>query len=719
MASSGIIRLPNASDSNTLHCCCGRSDCALLKRNSTILETVEKDVHIAAQLGQALLARHEAYMVDAERDRLDLTTRIERLEHDKQELEAENAIKIEENRSLLDQLEALNNTVADSDTKIKSLEASLLYSQQAVRRLESAAARAADAERHLAILEEEQLKLRGELITTQEDARSHAQRCKEAQRGILNMQDQLERMEKEARLEQERHAEVVGRMERQREVEKQLDTAAGRLKGAAATKQLVNIKKGGSNNVVGHFVRELLEDNANLQLGIAELREMLMNSNDEIQALREQLNYHQPVEEDVSATPTLKAELDPQQSESTASHRLSQELHIHHHYHVTPKQEVRKPKKKRLGLTPGVFTPPVLSNYSTPTTGGQWRLGHSPTAPPLLSSSDKDNNFAGFSNPPSEFASSVPSSPQSTRHNSMFDTAFPDVNPPTSPITAFDPMSPTWAVSHRKRPSESSNRSLQALSYVDVPDTPPSGAYPPQHHGIDGTIHEEDEDGKPLDDAPSLANGTSTESTEDSALEDSEYSVDDFMPRPRLRRAVSHESIMSLSGGLDIHTLKVRPSQMTLRPLGVSEAVITGITARPTLARGSTKRSDAALRDNFFGLPTPRAASGSQARLDSSPANSSGGTWRWGNWRPWGGGGMSRGSSPIPMARSTRAATSSPKSVEHDSAKDLMFRSPGINQAGSIPGFQAYWASQKRKGAPAKLTPDSIDREALIEGLAE
>lgn len=659
---------------------------------------------------QALLARHEAYMADAERDRLDLTSRIERLEHDKQELEAENAIKIEENRNLLDQLEALNSTVADSDTKIKSLEASLLSSQQAIRRLESAAARAADAERHLAILEEEQLKLRGELVTSQEDARSHAQRCKEAQRGILDMQDQLERMEQEARQEQERHAEVVGRMERQREVEKQLDTAAGRLKGAAATKSLANIKNGPNNNVVGHFVRDLLEDNANLQLGIAELREMLMNSNDEIQTLREQLNYHQPVDENVSATPTLKAELEPQ-PEPAPSHRLSQELHIHHHYHVTPKQEVRKPKKKRLGLTPGVFTPPVLSHTSTPTNGGQWRLGHSPTAPPLLSSSVKDNNFAGFSNPPSEFASSVPSSPQSTRHNSMFDTAFPDINPPTSPITAFDPMSPTWAVSHRKRPSESSNRSLQALSYLDVPDTPPSGAYPPQHHSIDSTIHEEDEDGRPPDDAPSLAeNGASTE---DSTVEDSEFSAEDYMPRPRLHRALSHESIMSLSGGLDIHTLKARPSQMTLRPLGVSEAVITGVTAQPTLSRGSTKRSDAALRDNFLGLPAPRAVSGPHAHLSSSPANSNGGNWRWGSWRPWGGAGTSRSPSPVPTARNT------PKPIEKDSSKDLMFRSPGINQAGSIPGFQAYWASQKRKGAPAKLTPETIDREALTEGLAE
>ncbi|KAH8178091.1 hypothetical protein LIA77_03173 [Sarocladium implicatum] len=728
MASSAIS-LPRAPDPATLHCCCGRSDCALLKRNSTVLETVEKDVHTAAQLGQALLARHEAYMADAERDRLDLTSRIERLEHDKQELEAENASKIQENRNLLDQLEALNSTVADSDIKIKSLEASLLSSQQAVRRLESAAARAADAERHLAILEEEQLKLRGELVSTQEESRSHSQRCKEAQRGILNMQDQLERMEKEARLEQERHAEVVDRMERQREVEKQLDRAAGRLKGAAATKSMAHAKNGAGNNVVGHFVRDLLEDNANLQLGIAELREMLMNSNDEIQSLREQLEQHQPVDaddnRDVSATPTLKAELEPEQDTPTAN-RLSQELHIHHHYHVTPKQELRKPKKKRLGLTPGVFTPPVFSQSSTPASGGQWRLGHSPTAPPMLSPTTtkeppsalnlaSNNNWAGFSNPPSEFASSVPSSPVSTRHNSMFDSAFPDFHPPTSPLTAFDPMSPTWAVSHRKRPSETSSRSFQALSYLDVPDTPPPGAYSSQHHGIDSTIHEEDEEGKRHDDAPSLEEQGA--STEDSTVDDSELSSEEFMPLPRLHRAMSHESIMSLAGGLDIHTLKIRPSQMTLRPLGVSEAVITGITAQPTLSRGTAKRSDAALRDNFLGLPAPRSVSGPQPPLSSSPAGN-GGSWRWGSWRPWGGGssaaGGSRGSSPAPTT-----ARNTPKPTEKESARDAMFRSPGINQAGSIPGFQAYWASQKRKGAPAKLTPDTVDRDALIEGLAE
>ncbi|EON95795.1 hypothetical protein UCRPA7_8715 [Phaeoacremonium minimum UCRPA7] len=242
---------------------------------------------------QSLLARHEAYMASAERDRVDMQSRIEQLEMEKESLAAENARTTEENHTLADQLELLNTTVADSETRILSLEATLQSSQQAVRRLEGAAARAAEMERHIALLEAEQATLQNTLINTESEARSAMSRWRKAERGLANLQEQLERIEKEAREERERHVEILGRMERQREMEKDLNTAAGRLKGAAAAKSLNNGKNGSS--VVSHFVRDLLQDNANLQLGIAELREMLLNSNDEIQHLREQLAYHQPV----------------------------------------------------------------------------------------------------------------------------------------------------------------------------------------------------------------------------------------------------------------------------------------------------------------------------------------------------------------------------------------------------------------------------------------
>lgn len=648
-------------------------------------------------------------MADAERDRLDLTTRIERLEMDKQELETENANKIEENRQLVDQLELLNTTVSESDTKIRSLEASLLSSQQAIRRLEAAAARAEDAERHLAQLEEEQMELYSELRITREDARTHAQRCKEAQRGILDMQDQLERMEKEAREERDRHAEVIERMERQREVEKQLDTAAGRLKGAAMTKSLETRKD--KSSVVSHFVRDLLQDNANLQLGMAELREMLLNSNDEIQSLREQLMHHQPVgqEDGGAARLTLQSELGLQQERGS---KLSQELHIHHHYHVA-RQEARKPKKKRQGITAGVFSPPRMAS---PTPGSGYRIASSPLVPQRSHTPASSQSWTPFSNPPSEFASSVPNSPPSNRVSSVFDSSAFDNGPPTSPTTSFDPTSPTWRA-HHKRPSAASFQSFQAIPHLEITPENSQATQHPQWNHFGSTIQEEDEESRQGDDeAPGLV--TQEVSTEDSTTEDSEFTRDERIPHPRLHRSFSHESIMSLAGGLDIHTLKSRPSQMTLRPIGGLEAVVTGVNAQPTLSISSSKRSDVALRDHFAGYHTVRSVSGttgSDTSRGSSPApknTRAGALGKLVGWRPWGGSNGSVSGDTDDTATQTSSSSSKGK-------KEAANRTPGINQPGAIPGFQEYWASQKRKGAPAKVHADMINREALSEGLQE
>lgn len=40
------------SQPETLQCCCGNTDCVYLKHNCSVLDSVEKDVHTAAKLGQ-------------------------------------------------------------------------------------------------------------------------------------------------------------------------------------------------------------------------------------------------------------------------------------------------------------------------------------------------------------------------------------------------------------------------------------------------------------------------------------------------------------------------------------------------------------------------------------------------------------------------------------------------------------------------------------------
>lgn len=739
---------------------------------------------------QQLLARHEAYMADAERDRNELTTRIEQLEMDKRDLEAENARTVEQNRNLLDQLEALNTSVLDSEVRIQVLEASLHSSQQTVRRLESATARAEEMERHLAILEQEQASLQNTLLLTQTDARSAVQRWRKAERGISDLQEQLERMEREAREERDRHAEILDRMERNRAMERELNTAAGRLKGAAAVKSMESGTKGGA--VVSHFVRDLLQDNANLQQGLVELREMLMNSNDEIQMLREQLESHQPAADtvpgDTSATPTLRAELQPAQSPRPSVQPLSREVHIHHHYHVSNKQEVKKPKKKRQVITAGIFTPP--SAPSSPPRNAPWHLSQESSVAAARSHPAKDAaQWSAYPDHASDdYPSSVPSSPRTNPRNSIFDV-MTDTSMPTSPTTSVDPMSPFWRAEHRKQSSNVSSLNFPApLSFPDVapPRRQPHPFMPPG--GVTKSLAEriEEESGPSqqsgaleiLDNGAGIGADDSTvvgsveelesenfhEAETASASEEASPSCQpgavsdlDFpavLTRPRLRRGQSHESIISLAGGLDIHTLKSRSSQMTIRPIGATTADIglSAVIAHPTISRGSndpSKRSSAVIRDSLSlaGLavngPMPRmrivsspAASVSSASSADGSQHSAGGTGsgRFGKlvaWRPWGQTGATTFAVPDPALVTTLSvgdSTSTPTVSKFKSGESALKptgsirerdtrRAPGINQPGSIPGFYEYWTMHQRRGPPSRVNADVIDADALRDGL--
>ncbi|KAI0448973.1 hypothetical protein F5B21DRAFT_76756 [Xylaria acuta] len=715
-------QLATSPEASPLKCCCGSLECIFLRHNNAILDIVEKDVHQAARMGQALLARHESYMADTQRDRVELTARIEQLESDNKELEAMNAKMIEENKDLMGQLEALNTTVTDSEAHVKLLEATLLSSQQTIRRLEAETVRAEALERQIASLEEEQADLQVNLSLSREESRTAVSRWKRAERGINDLQEQLERIEKEAREEREHHVEMMGRIERQREMEKELNTAAGRLKGAAAAKPMNQVN--GGSHVVGHFVRDLLQDNANLQYGIAELREMLMNSNDEIQALRDQLEYHQPLGDgEGSTTPTLRAELELKQSpvgEHRPPTRLSQELHIHHHYHVSAaKRDAGKPKKKRPGLAPGAFAHPAVAHPSTPPGG----LVRHPSAPHSRKNSIRSNRWSSFSGQQSDLAlSSAPSSPRSNYRNSVFD-APPTGSFPASPTSSIDPMSPGWQPMHKRGPSSMSTRSFQVPTCFPLGAAPPSIAHPIVEESWDGA----EEPAEPL---PPTDNSVADDEAssrglsviyDDSSLGQGEVTDPDGPPvAGRLRRMLSHESIVSLSGGLDIHTLKSRPSQLSIRQLG-SASSVTGssiVTARPLLSRDSAKRSSVLLRDSFGPSPVGSLQSHQPTASSQQRAPEPSRLGKWVGWRPWGGGpGTETGTGT--GTDGARRSVSAQTVKEKDAAKNSS-RLPGINQPGAVPGFSEFLAVAAKKKTPVtKTTPDAVDHEALREGLGE
>ena len=586
-------------------CCCGHSDCVYLKHNYAALEGLEKDLQSAAQIGQvgeeirnpclyffimafphagtlsanmsltfplqALLARHEAYIKDAEAERRRMGVIINVLEAEKRELEVANAKTIKENRYLLDQLEEINNTVSDSDAQILSLTTTLESTQREIERLTVLAAQATHLESQLAVLENEQVNMQDQLKAEKEEKRTTIQRWKGAERTVSTLQEQVDRIEKEAKEERERHAEVLARFERRRAVDRELEIAAGRLKGAAAA---TSLEKNGNNNVVSHFVKDILQDNANLQLGIVELREMLMGSNQEVENLREQMMQHQPFDmqsEQDRVGQDLSSEI-----ARTPTGEAAADFHVHHHYHAAPTKEIirekpgtRRLKKRRNITSPGLRTPssgtqtprtPMMR--PTPASSAATILSQTSVSIPPPSQPSYIHRWSNQSQATSSTAlSSLPASPA---YGSVFDNFDdePDLSRPTTPGST-NLGSPALRPWYSKRGSDASMLSLSTLVPSKAPPTVSTVlqskaaspkddlGFPPFDLPDHSTIPEEPED--------DTSTRPSTTTSNTSSIPNNPSTIQPL--HPILHRASSHESLLAPQI-LEIPKLRTQRSQL-------------------------------------------------------------------------------------------------------------------------------------------------------------
>jgi hypothetical protein len=712
---------------------------------------------------QALLVRHEAYVADSERERRQMMATIERLENEKLELEAKNAQTIKKNRDLLDQLEQLNESLCSSDAQIQALQDTLRSTEEELQRLATLAARTQLLEAQLFDLEREQTRLQHNLESKTIEERTAIQRWQKAERTLGDLQDQIDRIEREAREERERHVEVVARMERRMAVEGELSSAAARLKAKAGQ------EKGGST-VVSHFVKDILLDNANLQHGILELREMLVNSNEEVERLRDQLRLHQPVSTSPTqdgATSTLDKEIDLEAE--VVAPVGGQELHIHHHYHGSklsknlPKVQAqrRHSKKKRFSLTSGHFDPaPSLNRNSTATILSQTAV----TVP----------NSHRWSQATTLGPGSLPSSPVSDSHRgSMYDRVFSDAaydsSRPTSPPDSIDIHSPMFgptksndfsfdpdaAPRHHRRSRSRSLKSPMMLSAVRSASSPiamttksaahavisavgsPAGLYTNEAFALSPTpsiqpepqaaIPEENEDASVLVPKDVLITPTDELETEDEVISPITHT------RPALRRHASHESLISISG-MDIHTLQSRPAQLLMpnrsrfsTPKGAG-SVDPELTPWTATAHGSLSQGRADSNDSRSFLYSTIAHQKRGPRKNEGPATGkSSGGWFFGKWgvTP-----TSASSSPAASpalrptsseSRETQSTSSTTKAVtpEPASAKNKpavrpkpKLRPSGVNQNGPIWGF-----FETIPETPTKVVVIDYDAEALGEAL--
>ena len=513
---------------------------------------------------QALLVRHESEMAKAEEERLRMTETIERLETGKRDLEDKNARTIQENRDLLDQLEELNNMVNQSNAQVDSLNATLGDTRRELQRLTGLANRASHLESQLASMEVEQASLQAQLATSNENQRSTTLRWKTAERTIGQLQDQIDKIERESQEEREKHVEIVGRFERQKIAEKELGSRAGRLNGAAVAMSS-GVRQTGSN-VVSHFVKDILQDNANLQMGIHELRQMLLGSNAEVEHLREQILLHQPLEE-TGGQRSLSAELG-----SASPLEAVPELHVHHHYYGSETSKREKPpirrrsRRRRAFVTPGHFSP--YSGTSTPRTLYDEGKGEAAGTAPVLKFAPQSR----WSTTSQATLSSAPSSAQSDhRASSVFDGL--DIatisSRPTSSASS-NLSSPLITASCAFHLDETPERSISASTHQQA-KSPVGQPLPSNSRPTMKTAKLKLESNRQ---APRAGQETIPEEQEQSGSFKSERrshgptssihssSSSPFSPhRPTLHRTTSHSSLISISG-MDIHTLRARPSQM-------------------------------------------------------------------------------------------------------------------------------------------------------------
>jgi len=713
---------------------------------------------------QALLVRHEAYVAEAEEDRKHLRCEIERLTTGKDALQLENNNIIENNKRLLQSLEKANASLDESDIHVRSLTTTLQTAQEEIQRLNILASRTDLLERELERFELEQTRLHTCLALKTEQEKVATVRWQASERNFAALEDRVKAVEEESRAERQAHAEILDRLQQHRLLEREIDTTGGRSKAATAG------KSSNGSPVVSHFVKDLLQDNANLRLSISELRDMLLIANEDLERLQTQVMEH-----DRLSTTDQTMALQTYNSLSTSlSHEVerpnTREVHVHHHYHGSgPKTRepnrrhsqitARRPKK-RLTVTPfGSFgqrsVQAVELSINIPTS--------LPTPPPSEKAtphSDDSANIPSYRPISSQRwsmhsameRSTMPSSPPiSFQSPSVFDHLYdqhvnssrpttPGIELHDSPLMTADGMiSSDIDLPHHE--------DCEKLTYDDELDT-----LKYVHGRVDEKKESQEDDVsdhlgiKPACNDNADQNETSYEDEEDEDDQDAPvHSLVDFrlpVPNlppvlvnvsrraslsedqnqghrgssmPRLRqRSNSHESLISVSG-MDIHTLKSRPSQM-LTGLSIRAPSSRPLLSQPTV---QTFRADVLTKPGhnlLSSIATERSGGHLLAQTDGQGLGTRMSGWMFGKWsNSKKVDGKFDGDSTaerLNKERSVDIAKGNSKEVR----AQIKIRPPGINQPGAILGFLAD-QTLPRARATTRLTTTTTSREPIMQVL--
>ncbi|KAH9948736.1 hypothetical protein B0H21DRAFT_210945 [Amylocystis lapponica] len=278
LALSNFSRTSSPEPPNVSVCCCGKEDCETTRVWSAYKSKMESRLVLSAEVGQALLERHEAYVRRHESAKRPSQAQVDMTKSPEEQVDARVAELVKENAVLEKRLTQalLNNELAETSTKSSLQE--LEEARAHVGRLTAQNARSIGWENRLAMALQEK-----DDFQQERDSATH--RAKLAEARISALQEKCAKLQAQAnRLREDFEMQSLHRRELSEDI---LKDARQRLE------QLQQSKLGHTvmteDAEVTKVLESLVADNEALKRDNAELQNLLTESREDMHTLQEEV----------------------------------------------------------------------------------------------------------------------------------------------------------------------------------------------------------------------------------------------------------------------------------------------------------------------------------------------------------------------------------------------------------------------------------------------
>ncbi|KAE9407242.1 hypothetical protein BT96DRAFT_914824 [Gymnopus androsaceus JB14] len=398
LALNNFSRVPSPEPPSLFTCCCQQEDCENFRTWQAVKSRLENRLTLSAEIGQALLRRHEAYVRRHENCSVNDSNPSSGDERLSELLKEKHALEKRLTQALV------NNEVTEVSSK--TLHQELLEAQTMISRLSANHAKSIGWENRLSVVNKEKDDM-------QQERDFESQRARLAESRFAALKEKTSKLQSEVRrLQNELEEKRILRME----------STESLLKDARSRIQMLHASIGGpstdsENSELTKVLESLVDDNEGLKRDNAELQSLLAESRDDLYALQQEVEEQRA---NMSMNPPRSRAVTPVLSSFGRSHHYSGSMPSSViREQVAPLLKRRNSSLERRGLRPPEpLTPDTLSRELPPP--------HSPVDSEPRSTFSQTHHYAHLS--PSSYQiefdgenDSGPASPEKTRsHRPLF-----------------------------------------------------------------------------------------------------------------------------------------------------------------------------------------------------------------------------------------------------------------------------------------------------------